>query len=86
MTAITGNTYPVRDQLRDLGGKWDADARCWQVPDDKAEQARKIVAGARDTGPRFTRCKVCGVAASRYVKIYRSGECRDCYEERKMGY
>ncbi len=33
-----------------------------------------------------TTCVACGAKASRYVRIYASGECRDCYEERKMGY
>jgi len=32
------------------------------------------------------KCIVCGARASRHLRIYRSGECRDCYEERKMGY
>lgn len=36
--------------------------------------------------PRYTSCQACGVRASRFVKIYGSGECRDCYEERKQGY
>ena len=37
-------------------------------------------------------CKVCGVVQTTNrrgypnVQIYRSGECQDCYEERKMGY
>lgn len=96
---ITGNTYPVKDQIKALGGKWDADSKGWRVPADKAEQAQALVAGAPQSskssksgysGPR--KCKVCGVQERRnargYVenKIYRSGECQDCYEERKMGY
>jgi hypothetical protein len=37
-------------------------------------------------------CKSCGVVQTTNgrgypnVKIYRNGECADCYEERKMGY
>ena len=45
MTTITGNTYPVRDQLRQLG-TWNPGAQGWDVPDDKADQARAIVAAA----------------------------------------
>ncbi len=100
MTTITGNTYPVKDQLKALGGKWNADAKGWNVPDDKAEQAKAIVAaagpakpftGARsDSSYRPTRCKECGCSATRYNKIYRNGQCRDCYvsnkEEAEMGY
>ena len=51
MTAITGNTYPVKDQLRGLGGRWNADQKAWMVPDDKAEEAREIVSAAGPKAP-----------------------------------
>lgn len=44
--AIGGNTYPVRDQLRDLGGHWDAASKAWMVPASNAEAARALVASA----------------------------------------
>lgn len=86
---ITGNTYPVRQELARLGGVWDATAKGWRVPASKAEEARKLVGGAvAQTSHRPHKCKVCGyVPTGKFGdKIYRSGECRDCYEERKMGY
>lgn len=97
MKLITGNTYPVKEKLKAMGGRWNADERGWEVPDDKAAEAQAIVAGApakssssasRSSAnrPRYSKCQVCGVQASRYLKIYGSGECRDCYEERKAGY
>ncbi len=43
MTPIVGNTYPVKDQLKALGGKWDSMQKAWMVPDDVAEQAQKLV-------------------------------------------
>lgn len=46
MTPIRGNTFPVKDQLRALGGRWDAVAKCWLVPDDKVDEANRILAGA----------------------------------------
>jgi len=46
MTTITGNTFAVKDQLKALGGRWNADAKGWDVPDDRAERAREIVASA----------------------------------------
>ena len=104
MTAvlITGNTFPVKDQIKALGGKWDAESKGWRVPADKADSAQKLVTNAPDayragsivttnqirpeqvrrlrrqgrTGPSWT---------LRLGRIYRSGECQDCYEERKMG-
>jgi hypothetical protein len=96
MKAITGNTYPVKDKLKSLGGKWDADNKVWKVPDDKEQEAKAIVAAGLPPGAaqpakkpfRPTTCRVCGhKATGRYGDvIYRSGECRGCYEERKMGY
>lgn len=110
MIAIVGNTYPVRDQLKALGGKWSAERKAWMVPDDKAEAANRLVAAVPvevktpgkcskcgktckepytlclNCKPAPTKCQVCGKKADRYTRIYRSGECGDCYEERKMGY
>lgn len=86
--AITGNTYPVRGKLYELGGRWDAEVKAWIVPENKADEAMAIVNGTPKQTNKFrpTKCAVCGAQASRYVPIYRSGECKDCYEERKMGY
>lgn len=50
--AITGNTFPVKDQIKALGGKWDPDRRAWMVPEDKAEEAQALVAAA---GPKKTK-------------------------------
>lgn len=44
--AISGNTYPVREKLKALGGKWDAGAQVWYVPANKADEAKQIVANA----------------------------------------
>lgn len=46
---ITGNTYPVRLQMRDLGGVWNKPAQGWDIPAAKADEARALVAG---TGSR----------------------------------
>lgn len=43
---IAGNTFPVKEQLKSMGGRWDAVAKGWRVPADKAAEARKLVAGA----------------------------------------
>jgi Transcription elongation factor, GreA/GreB, C-term len=44
--AIAGNTYPVKDQLRNLGGHWDPDQRAWMVPAARAEEAKALVNGS----------------------------------------
>ena len=49
MTTITGNTFPVKEELKKLGGKWNPTAKGWDVPDNKADAARAIVAAASPT-------------------------------------
>lgn len=46
MQTITGNTYPVKEQIKALGGTWNKAAQGWNVPDENAEAARALVAGA----------------------------------------
>jgi hypothetical protein len=65
MAVIAGNTFPVKDQLRALGGRWVASSKSWFVPDAVAEQARLLVqnagpgrAASPKRGPRV--CKDCG--------------------------
>ena len=43
MTAIRGNTFPVKELLRSLGGRWNGLERCWHVPDNRADVAQRIV-------------------------------------------
>ena len=45
LVAITGNTYPVKDQLKALGARWNPDSKAWMVPATQADVARRIVAG-----------------------------------------
>ena len=45
-TLITGNTFPVKDALKALGGRWDAAAKGWRVPSARADEARKLVGAA----------------------------------------
>ncbi len=61
MVEITGNTFAVREQLKALGGKWNAARKCWLVPDDKAEQARALVAGkpGKASGRAPRTCATC---------------------------
>lgn len=42
MVAISGNTYPVKDQLKSLGARWNADAKAWMVAPDKAGVLSKV--------------------------------------------
>jgi hypothetical protein len=55
LVAVTGNTYPVKDQLKALGARWNPEAKAWMVAADKADAARRIVAGAPAQSSRFAR-------------------------------
>lgn len=45
LIAVSGNTYPVKEQLKALGARWNAEAKAWMVEPSQAERARAIVAG-----------------------------------------
>jgi Txe/YoeB family toxin of Txe-Axe toxin-antitoxin module len=50
MFTITGNTYPVKDQLKQMGCKWNADQKCWVAPNkDVYDKAKAIVPEAKTT-------------------------------------
>jgi hypothetical protein len=49
---VTGNTYPVKDSIKALGGRWDAAAKGWRVPAAVAPQAQALVSGAPKSAPR----------------------------------
>lgn len=78
---ITGNTYPVKDRIKELGGRWNKAAGGWDVPAERADEARDIVAGA---GParRTGRGRQYGSTYTRFsdgVEIFtnRRGRCED---------
>lgn len=49
--ALTGNTYPVKDQLKALGARWMPQDRCWMIRSDRASEAQAIIAPAAPAGP-----------------------------------
>ena len=79
LVAVTGNTYPVKEQLKALGARWNGDLKAWMVQPDKAEQAKVIVAGA---GPKKA------FAGSSRSNGYRHGRrcyCAECGEPYRRG-
>ena len=64
MAIITGNTYPVREQLKALGGIWVPTVKGWRVPDAVEAEARALVAATvpnyRPSGRRSGKCQQCG--------------------------
>lgn len=45
MTAIRGNTFPIKERIKEYGGQWDSVDKCWLVPDDVAEEVQALVPG-----------------------------------------
>jgi len=60
LVAIIGNTYPVKDEIKALGGRWDATRKCWMVPQERADEARTLV----EAQPAWV-CDECGAELSR---------------------
>lgn len=81
--AITGNTFPVKDQLKALGARWNPDLKAWMVDESKAVEARRIVSGvktqATSSKPHFAKCHECGAPSKGYYRCY------DCSLEYRDG-
>ena len=72
MKPVTGNTFPIKDQLKKLGGRWDAESKCWMVPEDKIREAQRLadsvpaperMEGKKAAGTK--KCAGCGVSHRR---------------------
>ena len=58
---ITGNTYPVKEEIKALGGKWNSQAKGWDVPDENAAKAQALVKiAAVDPVSNDRTCAECG--------------------------
>lgn len=46
-----GNTYPIKDSLRGMGAKWDADAKAWWVGATKRAELESLLSTASTSTP-----------------------------------
>ena len=51
MKLVTGNTFPVKDRIKAMGGRWNAAQKGWEVPDAQYEAVRVMV----DHAPKASR-------------------------------
>ena len=72
MVTITGNTYPVKEKLRAIGGRWNPAAQGWDVDESKADEARAIVDLAPAGSPRY-QTRIRGRSGPRSVVTRYSG-------------
>lgn len=76
---VTGNTFPVKEALKALGGRWDAVNKGWQIPANNATKARELVQGSIKPVPvRFQK-----VAPKQIEK--HCGRCHGCTHEDSDG-
>lgn len=47
MIPLSGNTYPIRKQLKSLGGEFNSAAKAWMLPADRIAEARKLLDNGR---------------------------------------
>ena len=50
MQHIYGNTFPVRQHMKKLGGVWNKLRRCWDVADDRADRSQAHRSGRAHGG------------------------------------
>lgn len=83
MVAVSGNTYPVKDKIKTLGGRWDADRKAWMVPASNAEAARALVP-AYKPAPNHTHAAAFSQAGH---DAHGPGtyECEDCGDRVRRG-
>ena len=55
---IRGNTYPVKDKLKEMGGRWNAEEGCWYVPRSKKMSAE--VLAQQNSYEQTMFCFTCG--------------------------
>ena len=77
---ITGNTYPVKEEIKAMGGKWDSLNQGWQVPASRAPAARKLVLEALKSSSGYGHAKG---GASRKCKT--GGNCSSFGSGRSCG-
>ena len=84
---VTGNTYPVKERLKALGGRWDSAARGWRVPAENGAAAQALVGPVATTQPsrpvsQALTCRSCGQTGTRgaypFSTLPGSGRCDDC--------
>lgn len=73
MVPVSGNTYPVRDRLRDLGGRWDAASKTWLIPASRIDLANQAVSSATSAPRRVSRRLPDGTWAAKHGRCWECG-------------
>lgn len=88
MVDVPGKTYPVKDQLKAMGGAYDAASKTWRVPQSRLPAATALVlmgppVGSKPAAFVHSKCKNCGARPNErgWPRIYKNGVCSDCYSD-----
>jgi len=54
MKRLYGNTFEIKDLIKSKGGKWNADQKCWYIPDEHFDELDKLIPARQFT------CEDCG--------------------------
>lgn len=58
---FVGDTYPIKDRIKQLGGHWDGDRKAWWIGATKAEQAQSLVSSSVSSSGASSESKKSGV-------------------------
>lgn len=45
MTKLEGNTFPIKDQVKAAGGRWDPAQKIWMVPESEHARLSALIPG-----------------------------------------
>jgi hypothetical protein len=83
---LSGNTFPVKDALRALGARWDADKKAWYcTTEDMQAKATEVLKGApakaagHGAGQPTKRCWECGCTFTYAQAKQYGGDWNDSY-------
>lgn len=74
---LAGRTYPVRAEIKAMGGRWDPARKHWTVPAERAAEAAALVeaaASAARSKEETIECHECGGRYT-YSEVRRHGGC-----------
>jgi len=74
-TLLTGNTYPVKEQLKALGATWNPRARGWNAPTENVDAARALV--YPKTPATKYRSRLYVTNSGHEIMINNNGRCED---------
>lgn len=82
---ISGSTYEVRDTIKNFGGTWRAEHKCWAVPARAINELKAALSRATSSSTARPAARTSSTARSGKCSVrgchnlaLRSGYCRTC--------